>query len=296
MNKAQAFKLFELSQNSTPEEIKKKYKELVKLHHPDRNENKEQATNKIKEINEAYSLLSNKTSPKPQEQIHENIFISTTISFKESVLGSKKQFTYNRIAKCNPCNGHGKIPKPSDCKKCNGTGKITNKQGSKHNQMVFIQTCDQCHGKQEFIDCQNCFQSGSIGIETSINVSIPIKIKTDSTIRLSNMGNFVGSSSFGFMSMEQYTDLFINISVTPDPNFYLDEQNNIIHDLQISLLDALQGKEVSVPTIHGEEKITVPPKSKNKDKITIQNLPDYQVNLIVNYPEDVSQLVSFLGK
>ena len=44
---------------ATPEEIKSAYHEMVKKYHPDVNKNKKQATEKLKQINEAYGVLSN---------------------------------------------------------------------------------------------------------------------------------------------------------------------------------------------------------------------------------------------
>ena len=42
------------------EEIKKKYKKLVKIFHPDVNDNNKEAENKFKEINESYKILLKK--------------------------------------------------------------------------------------------------------------------------------------------------------------------------------------------------------------------------------------------
>nr|WP_240739297.1 DnaJ domain-containing protein [Marinitoga lauensis] len=48
-----------ISKNATPEEIKKAYRQLVKKWHPDRHqENKKEAEEKFKEIQEAYEVLS----------------------------------------------------------------------------------------------------------------------------------------------------------------------------------------------------------------------------------------------
>lgn len=56
------YEILEVSQNASPEVIEKAYKALVKKYHPDlQPENKKQeAENKIKIINEAYEILSNK--------------------------------------------------------------------------------------------------------------------------------------------------------------------------------------------------------------------------------------------
>ncbi len=50
------YKLFDLSPNSSKEEIKKRYRELVKKYHPDVNK-KPDATSKMQEIQEAYFIL-----------------------------------------------------------------------------------------------------------------------------------------------------------------------------------------------------------------------------------------------
>ena len=42
------------------DEIKKKYKKLVKIYHPDVNSNNSEAENNFKKINEAYKILLKK--------------------------------------------------------------------------------------------------------------------------------------------------------------------------------------------------------------------------------------------
>ena len=47
-----------ISKNATKEEIKKQYKKLALIYHPDKNRDNEEATNKFKSIAEAYATLS----------------------------------------------------------------------------------------------------------------------------------------------------------------------------------------------------------------------------------------------
>ena len=55
-----SLKVFELKTPISVEEIKKKYKKLVKIFHPDVNTNNKKAEHKFKEITEAYRILLKK--------------------------------------------------------------------------------------------------------------------------------------------------------------------------------------------------------------------------------------------
>ena len=55
-----ALKILNLKLPLSMEEIKKKYKKLVKIFHPDVNDNNKEAEDKFKEINESYKILLKK--------------------------------------------------------------------------------------------------------------------------------------------------------------------------------------------------------------------------------------------
>ena len=55
-----SLKIFNLSVPISVDDIKKKYKKLVKIFHPDVNNNNKEAEKKFKEINEAYKILLKK--------------------------------------------------------------------------------------------------------------------------------------------------------------------------------------------------------------------------------------------
>ncbi len=52
-----SYALLDIDPPSNKEEIKNKYKKLVKLHHPDTNNGKKEAEEKFKDISEAYQLI-----------------------------------------------------------------------------------------------------------------------------------------------------------------------------------------------------------------------------------------------
>ena len=53
------YKIMGLDESATPELIKKTYRTLSFKYHPDRNPDSLQAAHDMKELNEAYSMLSN---------------------------------------------------------------------------------------------------------------------------------------------------------------------------------------------------------------------------------------------
>jgi len=60
IEECKSLKILELSLPISLEKIKKKYKKLVKIFHPDVNDNNKKAENHFKEINEAYKVLLKK--------------------------------------------------------------------------------------------------------------------------------------------------------------------------------------------------------------------------------------------
>lgn len=305
MNLKDAYTILELNSSATPEELKKKYRELSKKWHPDINK-EPSAEDKFKKINEAYQLIQKGEVSEAQNytdgpfrynvhferpQVLENIDISITIDFKESVLGCKKTTKYNRKTKCPDCNGNGQTKIDNGCKKCNGRGQVTFKQQG----AVFVSTCPDCHGKSNFAQCAPCNSSGCVSAQADVNMAIPAGIINGTILRLQGMGHFAGS----FMGlMDQYTDVFCSVNVVPDSELILQGQD-VVSKLKINLLDALQGGEWPVKTINGMETIKVPSQSKHHDEIVIKHLGvnkigNQKIILDVDYPANIEKLISHL--
>ena len=313
MNLQEAYSILELSQDASKDEAKKKYRELTKKYHPD--VNKEPGSEeKFKKINEAYGCVqSGKGTDKEMPSMRNpfgggfgfnpfgrqpyhsvqprHVNINTNISFKESILGCKRDISFYRLTKCSECNGTGEQYINNGCDKCHGMGTITRKQGN----MIFTQTCDKCGGNIQTKECIKCNASGSVGADVSVQVQIPGGIISGNILRLSGMGNYVGN----MMGMDQYTDAHLTINVEPNKNLTL-QGRDVVTSISISLLDALKGCTKQVETIHGLKDISIFPKSKNKDEVIMPNLGvdgtgSQKVILDVNYPDDIEELIKTLS-
>ncbi len=93
------YDILQVNQNASPEIIEKAYKILAKKYHPDLQEekNRKQAEEILKEINEAYEVLSN-----PEKKKEYNLFLENQKQQNES-LNSKVERTDSSIRN-NPSN------------------------------------------------------------------------------------------------------------------------------------------------------------------------------------------------
>lgn len=313
MNLKEAYTTLEIPQGASEAEAKKKFRELSKKLHPDNKETGDEA--KFKKINEAYQRIqAGEDDPREayangggapfhrygqqRAQVVEltNIDIGAVVSFKEAVLGLKKEIKYQRQAKCLNCGGAGQIKLNNGCKKCGGRGQVITKQTTNNQSFVSVSTCTECYGKANVAECKECKGDGLVHTDVSVHVSIPAGILDGTTLRLQGMGNYAGSI---MGVMDQYTDAFLHVTVTPDPSGLRIDGRSVVSNLTISLLDALRGCERSVKTIFGSANIKVKPGSRNKDEVII---PDcgvggagtQRVILDVQYPKNTDKLVGVL--
>jgi molecular chaperone DnaJ len=310
MNLKEAYATLELAEGASPEEAKKKYRELTKKWHPDVNKDPA-ADAKFKKINEAYECVKNgkgndREPParygqqqqgwpfnRQQQQVVqlEHVEIKLTIDFKESVLGCKKEVKYGRKAKCPDCDGAGEIRLNNGCTRCGGKGQTTVQQRG----MIFISTCPLCGGRASTEDCKTCNAEGTAHTDVSVHVSVPAGVVDGNTLRLQGMGNYAGTV-MGIM--DQYTDAYCHITVKPEPGLSIDGRN-VVFSLTLPLLDAIRGCKQNVKTIFGNKEIRVPPQSRNRDEVIIPHCGvggtgDQKVILDVQYPKNTDKLIGVL--
>jgi molecular chaperone DnaJ len=306
MNKKEAYEILELTPGATPEDIKKKYRQLTKKFHPDVNK-EPGATERFQKINLAHEILTGKVeAEKPVNfnpfsnpfnnpfnmdfgaiRVPQHIELSTRISFKESVLGCKKELKYSRFIKCKECNGVGEKTQNNGCDKCGGRGQVINKKGN----IIISMACDKCRGRMTNIPCDICQTEGGVNAEVSINVVIPGGVVNGNVLRLAGMGNYIGINMFG----DQCTDCHLKINVEKDLDLTLIDQD-VVSYLNISLFEAVLGCKKQIKTIDGEKEIEINKLSKNKDEIIVpkmgvNGMGNQRVILDVEYPNNIEELI-----
>ena len=311
-DKRDYYEVLGISKGASDDEIKHAYKSLARKYHPDLHPDDKEAESKMKEINEAYEVLSDSDKRQRYDQfgfagvdptygqgqgggysgysqggfggfggfgdvgdIFESFFggfggsqrsnpnapqkgqdirASLTISFMEACKGTKKQVRVTRYESCPDCNGTGARAGtvPETCPDCHGSGTVKISQRTAFGVFQTTQACSRCGGKGRIIKsvCPKCQGQGRAKNVFIREVEIPAGIDDGQTLRVQGAGNCGANGG-------SYGDLNIKVSVR-DGGIFERDGFDIRTEVPISFAQAALGDEITVPTIDGNVKYTVP--------------------------------------
>lgn len=195
-----------------------------------------------------------------------DISMTVVLTFEEAVFGCKKTITTDTVDNCDKCNGTGAKPgtSPQTCPTCHGSGSETVTRQTMFGMAQTVTTCHTCGGKGKIIKepCPSCNGTGRVRKQKQVELDIPCGINNGQTIRKSGFGQ-AGVNGGG------YGDLLVSVSVRPSPKF-VRQDRNILSDIRISVVQAILGGEVTIPTIDGEEKYNIKPGTQPDSKIFLK--------------------------
>jgi molecular chaperone DnaJ len=184
-----------------------------------------------------------------------------SLSFEEAVEGAQASLAIPTSTPCETCHGTGAKPgtAPAVCPVCQGRGVESQGQGL----FSITQPCSRCGGSGSIIEtpCPTCNGSGARRTITRLRVNIPAGVKEGSRVRIAGKGEpGVNGGPPG--------DLFVVTRVTPSPVFR-QVADRIEVEVPLTVVEALQGATVEVPTLHGSKRLRVAPGTKHG---TVQRL------------------------
>jgi molecular chaperone DnaJ len=262
--------------------LKKKYRELSKKYHPDKNEGDKEAEEKFKKISEAYNVLSSpekrnnydkNSSFNPFSNFNDlnqqivfgpNITLSVKLSLEEIYTGVSKKYKYKRSINCEKCDGHGGKEKIA-CKKCYGMGKTINSHHTHMGHIQYITTCDECIGSgiSYSDDCDSCDGTGLKNVEENIEFNVPHGVFSDMGFVMKGKSNSVKHGQSG--------DLIIKIIELPHKSF-IRNGDDLKMTLKAKYSQLVLGDKIEIDTIDGNKiRVSIPEFSQVGSNLKVKN-------------------------
>jgi molecular chaperone DnaJ len=292
VTKRDYYEVLGVSRDATEQDIKSGYRKLALKYHPDRNPGNAEAEEKFKEAAEAYAVLADGhagvSSAGGAGGFDPTIFsgfgdifgnlnlgdifgfgdifggggrqggpqrgadlrYDLEISFEESASGMETSVKIPRQESCEACKGSGAAPgtSPATCPQCGGRGQLRYQQGF----FTVAQTCRQCGGAGRVITkaCPECRGHGQVARQRTLTVRIPAGIASGQRLRLYGEGE--GGPHAGPAG-----DLYVVVHVQEHPVFRR-EGDDLFCRVPVTFPVLALGGAVSVPTLAGDEKVTIP--------------------------------------
>lgn len=333
MEKRDYYDILGVSRQAAEDEIKKSYRQLALKYHPDRNPGDKQAEEMFKEAAEAYEVLHDAQKRRLYDQYgHEglkgngfngfggfedifsafgdifqfsfnqgrrqtsgarpgnDLLVSLTLSFEEAIFGAEKEVEIEANFACTHCGGSGAEPgsRETTCPACRGTGQIVQSRG-----FFQISTgCARCQGAGKVLEtpCKQCRGEGRTRQKKSVQVKVPAGVDSDTQLRIRGQGES-GYRSGGA------GDLYVRFAVTPHPQIER-AGDNLYCKISVSLLQAICGDSVEIPSLNGPKSVQIPPgtqhgtlmrlEGEGVPKLRGRGRGDYLVEVGVEIPKDIS--------
>lgn len=296
------YRILGVERNSSPDDIKKAYRNLAMKYHPDKAGKDPSAEAKFKDISEAYETLSDPQkkaqydNPSPfgggnpfgpgfdffnrsndftsfnwggrgNSSAGKNINARIMISLHETMQGTVKKANIFRRVRCNSCQGSGaRDGEMNTCSFCQGSGVTRRMTNTPFGQIAMEEVCYSCKGEGRIpkSDCISCKGEGTQRVQDSVDVRIPRGSVTGMSFVVPGMGDFAKGKG-------QPGDLVVTVSEIPH-DFYKRDNLNLVCHKSISFYQACSGTEIDIPSPKGEGsyKIKVPPGTQSGKVFRLQ--------------------------
>jgi len=266
------YKILEVEEKASQDEIKKSYRKLAAKYHPDKNPEGEE---RFKEIAEAYEILGNPEKKEQYDNKGKNPFqgtkyedmysqmfggrnsaqqqkrksapdkiIKVQISPLESYKGDEKTIQYIKDNHCNVCSGSG--GEQQVCVTCNGQGFQIKTFGTGFMVQQIRTACPTCAGRGYTLvhKCYSCDGRGAKQSAGEVKIMLPKGIDSGQYLKIENAGDFKNG---------EYGDLVIQIEILPKDGFEK-INNDLIYNLFLNL-EEVKSDKFLVPHPDGELKI-----------------------------------------
>jgi curved DNA-binding protein len=269
-----------VARTASAEEIKKAFRSLARLHHPDVAKNKAAGEAKFKEINEAYEVLGDPDKRKRYDELGANWqdgaggmapppgarrgrgrspqgapdfeFGGTTgfSDFFESFFGGQG-------------GGGFRSYRPDGSGLNEEEGSFAHPGGDVEADLL-VSLEDAFRGSRRKVTLRRPGHDGVAERTDSYQVRIPAGVHDGQRIRLAGQG----SAGFGGGAAG---DLYLRVRLARHPDFTL-EGSDLHYDLDLAPWEAVLGVQVKIPALDGATSLKVPPGTAGGSKLRLRGL------------------------
>lgn len=289
------YQILEVQPDAGDEEIRRAFRRLARMYHPDKAGNDRSAEDRFKEINEAYEVLGDATKRRRYDEFNNTWYNSPSAEeawrqFGESEprpgrdsrasTGAFSDFFEQLFYERDRSQG-GARPRPN-VRSREEVQEQTSGRGDDLESDIFVtleevasggirpinmrrlERCPTCFGVGQYNahKCETCSGNGNFLRSDTYKVKVPRGIKEGAFLRIQGHGEKgLGTGKPG--------DLYLKVHYAKHPEFRV-ENGTLHHDLEIAPWEAVLGGAVVVPTLEGRATIKVPAGSQNGHKIRMR--------------------------
>ncbi len=184
----------------------------------------------------------------------EDLRVRIRLTMEEIATGTEKTIKVNRQVTCDTCSGTGIAAGSSKktCPQCKGAGQVRTLTRTFLGTVQQVSTCNMCRGRGEVISdpCRTCRGEGRTNGSSKVTINVPAGVSSGNYMTIENMGNSAPRKG-------EPGDLIAVFEEAEHPQFTR-HGDHILYELPISFTTAALGGQLQVPTLSGEEALTIP--------------------------------------
>jgi molecular chaperone DnaJ len=278
------YEILGVTKDASTSEIKKAFRYLARLTHPDANPDDPDAARQFRAAAEAYEVLSD-----PDRRRHydrgetldlsslfgagglddlirsvfgdgglfgaqrqrpargRDVLVQVEISLAEAAFGSSVPVQYPTKTACTACGGSGADvgTRRETCADCAGQGSVRMARRSMFGTVTTVGACPTCGGDGYLISVPCTSCHGNGSTDSKVELTIEVPPGVASGTRLRLGGRGESGGRSG-----PDGDLFVQVMVTPDDRFERFE-DDLVYRASIGVADATLGTRLDVPSIGG---------------------------------------------